>query len=110
MSRYDCIAVYIMASQRNGTLYIGVTSDLIARIHQHREGLIPGFSKKYACKLLVWFEQHEQIHTALTREKQLKLFRRAWKLNLIEAANPQWRDFFDDFIRPPFPPSSWGSA
>lgn len=101
MARYEFIAVYIVASQRNGTLYIGVTSDLIARIHQHREGLIDGFSKKYACKILVWYERHQQMHTALTREKQLKLFRRVWKLNLIEKTNPQWRDLFEDFITPP---------
>lgn len=101
MSRYEFIAVYIMASERNGTLYIGVTSDLIKRAHEHREGLIPGFTKNYHCKLLVWFEQHEQMHTALTREKQLKLFRRAWKLRLIEEANPRWRDLYPDFINPP---------
>lgn len=101
MARYEFIAVYIVASRRNGTLYIGVTSDLIKRAQEHREELVDGFTRRYGCKLLVWFEQHEQMHTAMTREKQLKLYRRAWKLRLIEERNPQWRDLFDDFINPP---------
>lgn len=101
MARYEFIAVYIMASQRNGTLYIGVTSNLIKRAHEHREGLVEGFTARYGCKLLVWFEQHEAMHSALAREKQLKLFRRAWKLTLIEKDNPTWRDLFEDFINPP---------
>jgi putative endonuclease len=100
MARYEFIAVYIMASQRNGTLYIGVTSDLLERGHQHREGLIDGFARRYGCKLLVWFEQHEQMHTALSREKELKLYQRKWKLDLIEKTNPQWRDLYEDFLRP----------
>lgn len=100
MARYECIAVYIMASQPNGTLYLGVTSDLLQRGHQHREGLIDGFTKKYGCTLLVWYEQHEQMHTALTREKEIKKWRRAWKLRLIEKDNPQWRDLYEDFINP----------
>lgn len=107
MSRYECIGVYIMANERNGTLYIGVTSKLVARAHQHREGLVEGFSKKYGCKLLVWYEQHEQMHTALARAKELKKWRRAWKLALIEKANPQWRDCYEDFINAP-PPSFIG--
>jgi putative endonuclease len=101
MARYEFIAVYIMASQRNGTLYVGVTSDLIKRAYEHREGLVEGFTQKYGCKTLVWFEQHEQMHTAIEREKELKLFRRAWKLQLIEKSNPTWRDLFDDFVNPP---------
>lgn len=100
MARYECIAVYIMASQRNGTLYLGVTSDLMARAQQHREGLIEGFSAKHLCKLLVWWEGHEQMHTALAREKAIKKWRRAWKLALIEKTNPQWRDLFEDFLLP----------
>lgn len=100
MARYEFIAVYIVASQRNGTPYIGVTSDLQRRAYEHREGLIDGFTKKYGCKLLVWFERHEQMHTALAREKELKLFRRAWKLELIEKTNPQWRDLHEDFVNP----------
>jgi putative endonuclease len=100
MARYECIAVYIMASRRNGTLYLGVSSDLMARAQQHREGLIEGFSQKYCCKLLVWWEGHEQMHTALAREKAIKTWRRAWKLALIEKANPQWRDLFEDLLLP----------
>ncbi len=100
MARYECIAVYIMASQRNGTLYLGVTSDLMNRALQHRQGLIEGFSNKHGCKLLVWWEQHEEMHTALAREKEIKKWRRDWKLALIEKANPQWRDLFEDFLLP----------
>jgi len=97
------IAVYIMASQRNGTLYVGVTNDLIRRAYEHREGLLEGFTKKYDCKTLVWFEQHDLMTTAIEREKKLKVFRRAWKIELIEKTNPQWRDLYDDFINPPPP-------
>jgi putative endonuclease len=100
MARYDCIAVYIMASKPNGTLYIGVTSDLIQRVCQHRESAIDGFTKKYECKTLVWFEQYEEMHAAIAREKDIKKWRRAWKLRLIEEANPQWRDLFEDFVNP----------
>jgi len=108
MRRYEFIAVYIVASRRNGTLYIGVTSDLMQRAHQHREGMIEGFAKKYGCKLLVWFEGHQQMHTAITREKELKLYRRMRKLELIEKINPQWRDLYEDLINPPpLAPSAW---
>jgi putative endonuclease len=100
MARYECIAVYIMASQRNGTLYLGVTSDLMNRALQHRQGQIEGFSNTRGCKLLVCWEQHEEMHTALAREKEIKKWRRDWKLALIEKANPQWRDLFDDFLLP----------
>ena len=87
-------AVYIVASRRKGTLYIGVTSVLPGRIWQHREGTIPGFSKLYGCKLLVWFEAHDTMDLAIVREKQLKEWRRGWKLKLIEAGNPEWEDLF----------------
>ena len=98
MARYDFIAVYILANKRNGTLYTGVTSDLPPRIQLHREGQVEGFTQKYACKLLVWFEQHNLMHEAIKREKQLKRWRRAWKLELIESANPTWRDLFPDIV------------
>ncbi len=101
MARYECIAVYIMTNMRNGTLYVGVSSDLPPRVQQHREGIIEGFTRKYGCKQLVWWEQHEQMHTALSREKELKKWRRAWKLALIEKANPTWRDLYEDFVAPP---------
>ena len=90
--------VYILASDRNGTLYIGVTSALLRRIHQHREGLVPGFTRKYRVHRLVWFEQHADMLSAIRREKQLKEWRRRWKLDLIEGANPEWRDLWFDLI------------
>ncbi len=95
MRRRGLIAVYIMASRRNGTLYIGVTSNLAKRAYEHREGLVPGFTERYRCKLLVWYEIHDRIETAITREKNLKRWYRAWKLALIERANPTWRDLYE---------------
>jgi putative endonuclease len=86
--------VYLLASQRNGTLYIGVTSNLIQRIWQHREGLAEGFTKKYQVKTLVWYEQHATIESAIARERALKKRNRAWKLKLIEETNPQWLDLW----------------
>ena len=87
--------VYILASRRNGTLYTGVTSDLIDRIWKHKHDWYPGFSRKYGCKRLVWFETHNDINAAIQREKRVKRWRRAWKLNLIEAQNPNWIDLYD---------------
>ncbi|MDP4604822.1 MAG: GIY-YIG nuclease family protein [Erythrobacter sp.] len=87
--------VYIMASRRNGTIYIGVTTDLAKRVWEHREGLIEGFTKKYGCKTLVWFEHPDTIEAAITREKQMKEWRRAWKLRRIEEMNPDWNDLFE---------------
>jgi putative endonuclease len=87
--------VYIMASRRNGTIYIGVTADLAKRVWEHREGLIEGFTKKYGCKTLVWFERHDTIEAAITREKQMKEWQRAWKLRRIEEMNPDWNDLFE---------------
>jgi putative endonuclease len=90
--------VYIMASQRNGTLYIGVTSDLVQRVHQHRNGLVDGFTKKYDCKFLVWFEAFDDLNEARRRELQMKEWRRAWKLRAIEAVNPQWNDLYPSLV------------
>ncbi|MEM6907077.1 MAG: GIY-YIG nuclease family protein [Pseudomonadota bacterium] len=87
--------VYIMASRRNGTIYIGVTSDLPKRVWEHREELIEGFTKKYGCKTLVWFEPHATIEAAITRERQMKEWKRAWKLRVIEEKNPNWDDLFE---------------
>ncbi|MGE3303638.1 MAG: GIY-YIG nuclease family protein [Hyphomonadaceae bacterium] len=98
MARYDFIAVYIMASQRNGTIYIGVTSDLPTRIHLHRAGKEEGFTKRYGCKTLVWFEPHGDMASAIRRETQLKGWRRAWKLRLIEERNPQWLDLYASVV------------
>ena len=103
MARYDLIAVYLVASQPNGTLYLGVTSDLLQRGLDHREGRIDGFSKKYGCRTMVWWERHFDIAQAIAREKQIKGWRRAWKLNLIEKVNPTWRDLYEDFLLPRAP-------
>jgi putative endonuclease len=89
-------AVCIMANRRNGTLYTGVTSDLPQRAWQHREGMSAGFTKRYGCELLVWYEWHDDIELAILREKQIKAGSRKRKLALIEAFNPTWRDLYDD--------------
>jgi predicted GIY-YIG superfamily endonuclease len=86
--------VYIMASQRNGTLYVGATSDLSRRVFGHRSGAIEGFSRRYGCKLLVWLEPYDRMDEAIAREKQLKAGSRAKKLALIEASNPDWADLY----------------
>jgi putative endonuclease len=98
-------AVYILASDRNGTLYIGVTSNLLARVHQHRTKAVPGFTARHDVSRLVWFEMHETMESAILREKQLKVWRRAWKLELIETANPVWHDLAEDFGFCPLPSS-----
>ena len=89
-------ATYIMANRRNGTLYVGVTSNLIQRGWQHREGQVEGFTSRHGCKLLVWFELHATMEHAILREKQLKGGSRLKKLALIEAHNPQWRDLYPE--------------
>jgi len=86
--------VYIMANVRRGTTYVGVTSDLAGRAWQHRTGALPGFSQRYGTKRLVYFEVFDEIAVAIVREKQLKKWRRTWKIELIEATNPQWNDLF----------------
>lgn len=87
--------VYMMASKRNGTIYTGVTSDLPARTYQHRNGLVAGFTKQHGCKILVWYEAHDDLQEARLRELQIKRWKRAWKIELIERANPRWRDLYD---------------
>ena len=89
-------AVYIVASRRHGTLYIGVTSDLCSRIAAHKEGNIPGFTRRYQVKLLAWFEHHDSMEAAIQREKRLKEWQRGWKIELIEKLNPTWRDLFEE--------------
>ena len=84
--------VYIAVNARNGTLYVGHTDDLTARAEQHRLGLIDGFTKRYSCRHIVWFEEHESRHDAFVRERRIKEWRRRWKLELIEALNPHWID------------------
>ena len=88
--------VYILASRRNGTLYTGVTSDLPRRTWEHREGVAEGFTRKYGVKRLFYYELHATMEAAITREKQIKEWRRAWKIRLIESMNPDWRDLFED--------------
>ncbi len=88
-----------MANKRNGTLYTGVTSDLSQRAYQHRMGLVSGFTTRYACKLLVWYERYERMDEAISREKQIKAGSRLKKLTLIEALNPDWRDLYEDLNR-----------
>jgi putative endonuclease len=89
-------AVYILASQRNGTLYIGVTSNLVKRVWEHRNDVVDGFSRKYGVHLLAYYEQHVLMEEAITREKQIKKWNRAWKIRLIEERNPQWRDLWGE--------------
>jgi putative endonuclease len=86
--------VYILASGRNGTLYIGVANDLSRRVYEHREGTADGFTKRYGVKLLVYVESYPDVRDAIARERMLKKWRRAWKLKLIEASNPQWQDLY----------------
>lgn len=86
--------VYILASRPYGTLYVGVTSDLIRRVWQHKEGDVAGFTKKYKIKHLVWYETHSEVISAITREKQIKEWPRHWKINLIQSTNPAWHDLY----------------
>jgi putative endonuclease len=90
--------VYLLASGRNGTLYVGVTSDLVKRVFQHKNDLADGFTKKYAVHNLVWFESTPSIEEAIRKEKQIKDWKRAWKIELIEKDNPQWRDLYADIL------------
>jgi len=92
--------VYIMASQRNGTIYLGVTSDLAKRVTEHRQAIVPGFTKKHRCHLLVWYEAHDSIEAARQRELRMKEWKRAWKLREIEGANPDWDDLYDRIAQP----------
>jgi putative endonuclease len=90
--------VYIITNRRNGTLYIGVTSNLPRRAYEHRAGLIKGFSTRYGLKMLVWYEFHDDIRTAIQRESTTKHWPRAWKVRLIHATNPEWDDLYDTLI------------
>lgn len=91
--------VYILASKPRGTLYIGVTNDLVRRVSEHRAGEVPGFTKDYDVKMLVYFEEHSDIERAIEREKKLKRWARAWKIELIRSKNPDWADLFDDIAK-----------
>lgn len=98
MSSTKQFAVYILASKRNGTLYVGMTSNLPQRIWQHKNETADGFTKKYGVKQLVYYELHESAESAINREKQIKEWQRAWKLRLIEEGNPEWCDLYDEIV------------
>jgi putative endonuclease len=91
--------VYILASARNGTLYVGVTSNLIKRVHEHKTDAVHSFTASHRVHNLVWFEQHETMASAIAREKAIKEWKRAWKIKLIEESNLYWRDLFDEIVR-----------
>ena len=90
--------VYILASRRNGTLYTGVTSDVVQRIWQHKNDLVKGFTQKYRVHTLVWYEVHATMESAIGREKAIKEWKRVWKIELIEALNPEWRNLYEEIV------------
>ena len=96
MSKQPC--VYILASDRNGTLYVGVTSDLTKRVWEHKNDLVPGFTKRYGVHDLVWYELHDSMESAISREKAIKEWKRQWKLELIECENPEWKDLYSGLL------------
>lgn len=96
MERQPC--VYLLASKRNGTLYIGVTSSLVKRVWEHKQHVVAGFTRKYKVNQLVWYEVHETMESAIRREKAIKNWKRAWKIQLIESTNPQWHDLYEDLL------------
>lgn len=96
LTRFYC--VYILASQRNGTLYVGVTNDLVRRVGEHKEHAVPGFTKRYGVTRLVWFEQHNSIHEAIAREKRIKAWKRQWKIDHFKEINPHWDDMYPSIL------------
>ncbi len=103
MARFDTIAVYMMTDRRYGVLYTGVSSDLVFRISQHRAGEGSEFTRKYNCKRLIWYEIHDDVRVAIQREKSIKRYPRQWKINLIEAENPDWLDLWESILPRPLP-------
>ena len=97
--------VYILASRRNGTLYVGVTNNLVKRVYEHKNDFIEGFTKRYGVHMLVYYEQYDNAESAIQREKRLKFWHRKWKIRLIEETNPGWQDLYDEIIRSGFQPS-----
>ncbi|NVO17653.1 MAG: GIY-YIG nuclease family protein [Rhodoplanes sp.] len=91
--------VYMLASRRNGTLYVGMTDDLVRRVWEHRAGVVPGFTRRYGVKILVWYEQHANRESAFLRERQIKKWNRAWKMQLIDARNGSWRDLWEEIAQ-----------
>jgi putative endonuclease len=100
MSRDHRYYVYVLASERNGTLYIGVTNNIVRRVYEHREGLVEGFTRQYAVKQLVHFEEYSDVQLAIQREKRLKKWKRDWKMRLIEKSNPDWVDLYSSIANP----------
>jgi putative endonuclease len=100
MSQPKTYWVYIMANTKRGVMYVGITSALTQRVSQHKNGTFEGFTKRYGCKTLVWFEGYVEPHLAISREKKLKRWQREWKFTLIEAGNPEWRDLWWDLVGP----------
>ena len=96
MEKLPC--VYLLASRPKGTLYVGVASDLVKRVYEHKQKLADGFTKKYGVDRLVWYERHETMESAIVREKQIKKWNRAWKIELIEQTNEAWRDLYEDIV------------
>ena len=96
MRRQPC--VYLLASKRNGTLYTGVTSNLVQRVWEHKQHIVDGFTSRYGVTKLVWYEIHETMESAIRREKAIKNWKREWKINVIEAMNPQWQDLYSDLL------------
>jgi putative endonuclease len=96
MNKNPC--VYILASRRNGTIYVGVTSNLIKRVWEHKNDVVDGFTKRYRVHTLVWYELHATMESAISREKAIKEWKRKWKLDLIEQGNPEWNDLYKDLI------------
>jgi putative endonuclease len=91
--------VYILCSKQNGTLYTGVTSNLVKRVYEHKNNLADGFTRKYYVHLLIWYEVHQTAESAITREKQIKTWKRSWKLKLIEEHNPEWNDLYESICK-----------
>jgi len=90
--------IHLMASRRNGTLYVGVTSDLVKRVWQHKVDMVDGFTKRYGVHTLVWYEAHDSMESAIRREKPIKEWKRKWKLELVEKDNPEWKDLYEDLL------------
>ena len=100
LPKLSCMSyfVYMLASQKNGTLYVGVTNDLIRRVYEHKSKSVPGFTSRYGVDRLVWFDQTDSVESAISTEKRLKRWNRAWKMALIEKANPDWRDLYPEIV------------
>ncbi len=104
--------VYMMTNKRNGTLYTGVSKDLVRRVYEHKHGILQGFTKRYGLKMLVWFEHHTDVSEAIKREKNIQAWKRQWKLEMIEKSNPNWNDLYEEITgcQPEFTPAKAGAG